>query len=66
MKNQTVKIEKDSGYHTECPFVLKVANPGYSETLPFCTTYSYLNIDQVKELHQQIIDLLLTDYESPL
>lgn len=66
MKNQTVKIEKDSSYNTEYPFVLKVANPGYSVTLPLCTTYSYLNIDQVKELHQQIIDLLLTESESPL
>lgn len=66
MKIPTVKIEKDSGYNTEYPFVLKVANPGYSEALPFCSTYSYLNIDQVKELHQQIIDLLLRENESPL
>lgn len=54
---KTVEIETrtpNDDFHEEYQYVLKVANIGYNELRPYCTTYSYLSKDQLKELYEQI------------
>lgn len=62
-KQQSIRVEKLRNLHDNYKYQLIVANKGYSKTVPFCSTYSYLTMDQIYELHRQISELIDMDEE---
>ena len=65
-KSKSIRLVKSESYDDEYEYTLIVANKGYSETIPFCSTYSYLTLEQVKELHSQLEGILKDEHGTEI